>query len=176
MRVFESGCVFNYTWDHVSAANWRKYPNEFTKHVKSVDILRREVDPATGVLRTERLIGCSQPMPRWIGALVGARADTAFVREISEIDPRKKILTMRSQNLNLSNILSVFETVEYRPLNSLQTEFTQSATLTSQLSLQSVCNKIEDFCLCQFSRNAQLGRRAFESVLEQLPWLSEQHE
>lgn len=108
--------------------------------------------------------------------LVGVRSDVAFVREVSEIDPRQKILTMRSQNLNLSHILSVFETVQYRPLNSLQTEFTQAAVLTSPLSLQSVCNKIEDFCLCQFSKNAQLGRRAFESVLEQVPWLSEQHE
>ena len=45
---------------------------------------------------------------------MGCDAHSQYVREISIIDPKKKTLTMRSQNLTMSNILSVEEEIEYR--------------------------------------------------------------
>lgn len=47
MKVFSSICTFNYSWDEVSTANWRKYCpwNDKSTHVVGVDTLSRRVDP-----------------------------------------------------------------------------------------------------------------------------------
>ena len=45
---------------------WHKYPNSKCAHVISIDTIDRTVDPVTGVIRTERLLGCKQKTPAWI--------------------------------------------------------------------------------------------------------------
>ena len=58
MRVFSSTCTFDYSWEEVSAANWRKYCpwNDKSTHVVAVDTLSRAVDADTGIVRVDRLI------------------------------------------------------------------------------------------------------------------------
>src|SRR5436190_19675826 len=53
MKVFESNCTFDYSWEEVSTANWRKYCpwNDKSTHVVAVDTLSRIVDPATGIVK-----------------------------------------------------------------------------------------------------------------------------
>ena len=53
MRVFSSEYTFDYSWEEVSTANWRKYSpwNDKSTHVVSVDTISRAVDPATGIVR-----------------------------------------------------------------------------------------------------------------------------
>lgn len=53
-------------WSHVVIGMWRKYPNPKCSHVVSVDVVDRSVDPETGIIRTERILGCKQKAPRWI--------------------------------------------------------------------------------------------------------------
>lgn len=52
MKVFSSKYTFDYSWEEVSTANWRKYCpwNDKSTHVIAVDTLSREVDPATGIV------------------------------------------------------------------------------------------------------------------------------
>lgn len=56
------------SYSPVHTISWllRKYPNPFATHVFSVDTLERTVDPDTGVLRSERVIGVQQGAPKWI--------------------------------------------------------------------------------------------------------------
>lgn len=56
MKVFSSICTFNYSWDEVSTANWRKYCpwNDKSTHVVGVDTLSRRVDPDTGIVSATR--------------------------------------------------------------------------------------------------------------------------
>lgn len=56
---------FPYEWSKVTQANWLKYPNSSSSHVIHVDVLSREVTDC-GILRTERVIACRQPIPEWI--------------------------------------------------------------------------------------------------------------
>jgi PRELI-like family protein len=53
MRVFDSDCTFEYSWEEVSTANWRKYCpwNDKSTHVVAVDTLSRKVEPQTGIVR-----------------------------------------------------------------------------------------------------------------------------
>lgn len=56
----------SHPWSHVVMAMWHKYPNSKCTHVVSIDTIDRSVDPVTGIIRTERVLGCKQKAPIWI--------------------------------------------------------------------------------------------------------------
>ncbi|KAG5359182.1 Protein UPS2 [Yarrowia sp. C11] len=170
MKFFDSRHFFNYSWEQVSIANWKKYPNEVSTHVIAVDVLRREVDPNSGVLRTERLITCKQSIPKWLLALVGGE-EVSYVREVSEVDPKARTVVMRSTNMTMNNLLLVFETCTYSadPENpATKTVFDQEAQITAFASWKRICNKIEDWTVERFGQNAIKGKLGFEGVLQKV--------
>lgn len=161
-------CTFDYSWEEVSTANWRKYCpwNDQSTHVIAVDTVSRHVDAETGILRTERLITCRQSAPKWLNSLMGA-TDVSHVFETSYVDPASKKVTMTSQNLTWSNILSVRETVVYQPLSAQRTQFIQDAKIIALCGgWQKVKNAVEEATVTRFSENAKKGKAGFESVLE----------
>jgi hypothetical protein len=168
MKVFSNSETFNYSWEEVSTANWRKYCpwNQKSTHVIAVDTVSRSVDPDTGILRTERLITCRQTAPDWLKSLLGGCIDESQVFETSYVDPRSKTVTMVSANLTMSNLINVQETVVYRPLNDHQTSFEQSAQITALCGgWQRIKNRIEDTLVKRFHENAVKGKEGFEAVL-----------
>lgn len=168
MKVFSNLETFNYSWEEVSTANWRKYCpwNEKSTHVVAVDTISRTVDPESGILRTERLISCKQSAPDWIKKLLGNGIEESQVLETSYVDPRHKTVTMVSANLTWSNLINVQETVVYRPLNEHQTAFEQSAKITALCGgWQKIKNSIEDTLVKRFRENAVKGKEGFEAVL-----------
>lgn len=170
MKLFESQHHFNYSWEQVTAANWQKYPNELATHVVSVDILNREIDATKNTLKTERLIACKQPIPKWLRALVGGD-EYSFVREISVVDLNKRTLVMKSANMTMSHLLLVNETVTYQPdteLPNSRTIFKQEAEITAFSSWSGICNKLEEWSVERFGQNAKIGKRGFETVLKAL--------
>ena len=56
----------SHPWSHVVIGMWHKYPNSKCTHVVSIDTIDRSVDPKTGIIRTERVLGCKQKAPMWI--------------------------------------------------------------------------------------------------------------
>ncbi|KAI9250528.1 PRELI-like family-domain-containing protein [Phascolomyces articulosus] len=175
MKLFKSVHDFQYEWSLVSAANWQKYPNEHCTHVHAVDVLDRRLDPETGVLTTERLITVNQSVPRLIMKLLGGDSNAQYVREISIIDPKKKTLTMRSQNLTMSNLLSVEEEIEYsvHPEDSNKTQFSQQATISAGSMMTRWASVLEDFSIKRFQQNAAVGREGFSKVLERFVVMAE---
>ena len=169
MKVFSNAVTYNYSWEEVSTANWRKYGpwNNKSEHVIAVDTLSRTVDPATGILRTERLITCKQSAPDWLKSLMGNCMEESFVFEASYVDPARRTVTMVSQNLTWNNLVSVQEEVTYSPLGDHQTQFAQSARITALCGgWQRIKNSIEDSLVTRFRENAVKGREGFERVLE----------
>ena len=171
MKIFSSTCTFDYSWDEVSTNVWRKYCpwNDKAQHVIAVDTLSRSVDPATGILRTERLITCRQNAPQWVITLLGGDT-TSQVFEISYVDPVAKKVIMCSTNMTWSNLLQCRETVIYQPSTADQnskTEFKQEARIIALCGgWQKIKTKIEEASVERFRENAQRGREGFEAVLE----------
>lgn len=56
----------SHSWAHVIIGMWHKYPNPHCSHVVTVDVIDRTVNPSTGIIRTERVLGCKQRTPIWI--------------------------------------------------------------------------------------------------------------
>lgn len=170
MKYFQQTVDFDYSWDEISTNNWRKYGpwNEKTPHVIAVDTLSRSVDPATGILRTERLITCQQSAPKWVSAILGTE-DVSMVYETSYVDPAAKKLTLCSMNMTMSDLINVRETCVYQPVASSpsKTQFTQRAEITALCGgWQKIKNSIEQFTVERFQQNAARGKEGFEMVLE----------
>ncbi|TDZ53881.1 Protein UPS2 [Colletotrichum trifolii] len=168
MKVFSNAVTFNYSWEEVSTANWRKYCpwNDKATHVIAVDTLARNVDAATGILRTERLITCKQSAPEWMKTIMGPGMETSQVFETSYVDPKNKTVTMVSQNITWCNLVTCRETVIYKPIGANQTEFVQDAQITALCGgWQKIRNSIEDTLVKRFRENAVKGKEGFETVL-----------
>ena len=168
MKIFSSSHEFDFTWEEVSTGNWRKYGpwNNKSTHVIGVDTLSRTLDHETNILRTERLITCKQNTPQWVRSFLGAQ-ETSLVYEVSYVDPAAKKVTMCSQNMTWSELLSVQETVVYTPSRTPgKTTFDQQAKIIALCGgWQKIKNTIEDFTAERFKQNAVKGREGFERVL-----------
>lgn len=169
MKFYSSTHEFAYSWEEVSTGNWLKYCpwNDKSTHVIGVDTLSRRLDPTTHILRTERLITCRQSAPKWLRSIFGSD-ETSLVYEISYVDARAKKVTMCSQNMTWNDLLSVQETVTYRPslANAGCTRFEQTAKIIALCGgWQKIKNGIEDFTVERFRQNAAKGREGFERVL-----------
>jgi hypothetical protein len=168
MRIFSSSYTFDYSWEEVSTNNWRKYCpwNDKAEHVLAVDTLSRNVDTATGILRTERLITCKQNAPQWLLSILGGDT-TSYVYEVSYVDPKDKKVTMCSTNMTFSNLLQCRETVTYSPSSAGKTDFHQNARIVAFCGgWQKIRTKIEEVSVERFKENATRGREGFEAVLE----------
>jgi len=165
---------------------WHKYPNPHCSHVVTVDVVDRSVDPRTGVIRTERILGCKQRAPTWIVKvwyfilllsswiltyllqLFGGSED-AFVREISFIDPSTQNATISSVNLTLSQFATCNESIRYAPTVNGQTSFSQTAEIQARMAMwRAAADKLENWLANRFEQNAQLGKVAFTDVLRRL--------
>ena len=168
MRFLSTYHEFDYTWEEVSTGNWHKYGpwNHKVTHVVGVDTISRKLDPETNILRTERLITCKQGTPQWVRTFIGGQ-ETSLIYEVSYVDPAAKKLTMCSQNMTWSDLISVQETVVYTPSKSSgRTSFDQHARIIALCGgWQKIKNTIEDFTVERFKQNAVKGREGFERVL-----------
>ena len=116
-------------------------------------------------LRTERLITCTQTAPQWVRSLLGG--ETSLVYEVSYVNPSSKTVTMCSQNLTWSELISVQETVTYKPAAVAgNTTFEQTAKIIALCGgWQKIKNGIEEATVERFKLNAVKGRDGFERVL-----------
>jgi len=175
MHYFSQAFDYSHPWSHVVIGMWHKYPNPHCTHVLTVDVLDRSIDPQTGVVRTERILGCKQKAPSWIAKLFGS--EDAYVREVSFIDPRTQTMDVTSVNLSMSQVATCYERILYRPspLNPREhTAFSQTAEIQARLHLwRTVSDSLEKWLAERFEQNAQKGKLGLSDVLRSL-WESKE--
>ncbi|KAI8917407.1 PRELI-like family-domain-containing protein [Entophlyctis helioformis] len=166
---FETAHSFSHPWSLLTFANWRKYPNEHATHVLSVDVLARRVDPASGVLETQRLLRCKQAVPSIFKTLGINMSEEAFFLETSTLDPQTQVYTAKTVNLSLRSLFTAEETCVFKPdpVNPLEhTLFSQKAEITTGATLSFFSRLVEDAFVKRFKANAEKGRRGLESVVQ----------
>ncbi|TFY76777.1 hypothetical protein EWM64_g7238 [Hericium alpestre] len=168
MHYFSQSCTYDHSWARVVIGMWHKYPNPHCSHVVTVDVVDRTINPETGIIRTERILGCKQRAPIWIVKLFGGSED-AFVREISFVDPSTQTTTISSINLSLSQFATCNENIKYAPAPGGRTIFTQTAEIQTRMTMwRSAADKLEGWLAQRFEQNAQLGKVGFTDVLKKL--------
>ena len=83
VKYFLGQSVLRSSWDQVFAAFWQRYPNPYSKHVLTEDIVHREVTPDQKLL-SRRLLTKTNRMPRWAERLFPANvAHSVYILEDS---------------------------------------------------------------------------------------------
>lgn len=184
-KVSEADQSRSHPWSHVVIGMWHKYPNPHCAHVLTVDTVDRSVDPKTGIIRTERILGCKQKTPGWIIKVCSLQlahlhythrqlqffggSEDAFVREISFVDPATQTATITSVNLSLSQFATCLERIQYSPSRDGHTKFMQSAEIQSRMTMwRTAADRLETWLADRFAQNAHLGKIAFTDVLSRM--------
>ncbi|KAL2299257.1 hypothetical protein Nmel_013907 [Mimus melanotis] len=92
-------------WDQVFAAFWQRYPNPYSKHVLTEDIVHREVTPDHKLL-SRRLLTKTNRMPRWAERFFPANvAHSVYILEDSIVDPKNRTMTTFTWNINHARLM-----------------------------------------------------------------------
>lgn len=112
MKRYEGSHIFHHSWHEIAAAFWRRYPNKYSKHVLSEDVIDIKLN-SSGQLVTKRLFVKTNTSPKWVERIM--KAKNVKVLEESFVDPFRETLTTITRNLGMTNLMSVEETCVYKP-------------------------------------------------------------
>ncbi|KAG9239642.1 PRELI-like family-domain-containing protein [Amylocarpus encephaloides] len=121
VKFYESSYDYAYSFPAVTLAYFLRYPNPYSTHVLSTDVISRTIDEA-GRLQTTRVHRKSSRLPSAVlkllpksvlGNVSGGRSES-FVLEMSTIDVKEGWMRTESKNLDWTGILSVVEKQQYR--------------------------------------------------------------
>jgi len=158
----------NFAWDQVVVAFWARYPNPFTTHVLTEDVLRRELRP-DGSLYTCRLLMKTNSIPKWGQSLMPA--SRVPIIEESIVDPNKKTLITYCRNITHKSLMETTEKVVYTSNNDENgTPFTQCHKMfwVSSQWYAPTGGWIERFGIQRWVKNVVKTRRGLEHVLGQI--------
>ncbi|OAP65567.1 hypothetical protein AYL99_01539 [Fonsecaea erecta] len=120
MKFYEHSFNYDYTFPAVTLAYFLRYPNPYSRHVLSSDVIDRYIDPETNRLHTVRLhlkkskvpAGILKFLPRGLAGPGGA--SQSYVLEKSTIDINEGWMETESKNMEWTGILSVVERQTYK--------------------------------------------------------------
>lgn len=166
VKLFQTQHEFKHPWTNVSAAFWRKYPNDQSPHVKEVDTFIRSISSDGNQLSVGRLVRVESSLPGWLSAL--NVPSSCYAVETTTVDRSTQTLTIRSRNLTGSSVMVVEEECVYRPsqVNDHHTSYTQSANITSFLPVFS--SKCEQWSLSNFTAKSKVGLDTMEKLCAQV--------
>ncbi|KAH6570229.1 hypothetical protein BASA50_011318 [Batrachochytrium salamandrivorans] len=168
VKVLTLNTLLQHNWADVTKAIWQKYPNPFTSHVLSSDIVEQRIDPDTGILHTTRLFLKQGRLPKWGQQFINA--PEAFILEKSTVDPVNKTMTTVTRNLSHVKLMFVEETqiIHQDPENSEWTKMVTDARIVSNTAMTPFRSRIEGFGLSRFKANALNSTKGLLHVLEQI--------
>jgi len=163
MKIWQSQHVFDHSWEMISQAAWRKYPNPTNPSIVAIDVLDRKISP-NGGLTTERLFTTKFAFPKWIAPFIPL-SEHCYSTETSTVNPTTKSMILESRNLSLGSFITVEERLEYtqHPTYPSKTLLTQQAVITVN-GLPWV-GKVEGAMAKTIAQNAGKGRQAMEWVV-----------
>ncbi|PYH95308.1 hypothetical protein BO71DRAFT_398092 [Aspergillus ellipticus CBS 707.79] len=120
MKFFENVFTYDYSFPAVSLAYFLRYPNPYSRHVLTTDVIDRYVDPKTHRLHTTRLhlkkskvpSGILKLLPKGIGG--SDSSGQSYILETTIVDAKEGWMKTESRNMEWTGILSVIEKQVYQ--------------------------------------------------------------
>ncbi|CDM32155.1 hypothetical protein DTO013E5_3630 [Penicillium roqueforti] len=124
MKFFENNFTYDYSFPAVSLAYFLRYPNPYSRHVLTTDVIDRYVDPKTERLHTIRLhlkkskipSGILKLLPKGMGG--SDSSGQSYILEKTTVDAKEGWMETESRNMEWTGILSVVEKQCYKRLLS----------------------------------------------------------
>eukprot|EP00051_Salpingoeca_urceolata_P026645 m.478044 g.478044 ORF g.478044 m.478044 type:complete len:202 (-) comp21017_c0_seq1:89-694(-) len=154
-----------WSWQNVTAAFWRRYPNPFSAHVLTEDVLSRTVDPVTKCLTTKRLITKTNSRPKWMDRFLGENP-VCLVLEESVVDLNNRKMTVSTRNLNMKHLMEVEQHTEFTACNTTGNTI---AEIHSQLKseLRHIGGIVEKFGVERLKYNTAKAFKGLRYALEE---------
>ena len=119
MKFFENVFTYDYSFPAVSLAYFLRYPNPYSRHVLTTDVVDRYVDSKTQRLHTIRLhlkkskvpSGILKLLPKGMGG--SDNSGQSYIMEKTVVDPKEGWMETESRNMEWTGILSVVEKQVY---------------------------------------------------------------
>ena len=124
VKFYTSSHTYDFSFPTVSLAYFLRYPNPYSTHVLSSDVIERTFDPVTQRLYTTRLHLKKSKLPSAMlkllpRSLLGHSASTgntqSYILERSTVDIKEGWMRTESQNLEWTGVLSAIERQIYTP-------------------------------------------------------------
>eukprot|EP01125_Pyxidicula_operculata_P009184 TRINITY_DN3044_c0_g1_i1.p1 TRINITY_DN3044_c0_g1~~TRINITY_DN3044_c0_g1_i1.p1 ORF type:complete len:191 (+),score=24.79 TRINITY_DN3044_c0_g1_i1:73-645(+) len=161
--------TFQATWRDVFLASWLKYPSTVRPDILSVDIIKKEFDPETGILKARRLIMVEGFVPSWLTFLIGSNAQMFFVED-SIVNVNEKTFVLTTKNLTFRNVFQSEEICKYSidPENANWTRFEQKFIAGMTSFIYGMANKVEQFCIDTAKKQSTRGREVMENAINKV--------
>ncbi|KAL2218380.1 MSF1 domain protein [Thermoascus aurantiacus ATCC 26904] len=120
MKFFENVFSYDYSFPAVSLAYFLRYPNPYSRHVLTSDVIDRYVDPETQRLHTTRLHLKKSNIPSAMlkflpkGIVGSDNSGQSYILETSVVDVKEGWMETESRNMEWTGILSVVERQFYQ--------------------------------------------------------------
>lgn len=161
VKFYEGVFSLNFNWEEVAQAFWQRYPNPYSNHVLSEDVLVREV--RSGLLYSKRLLTKTNRVPDWGKRFFNSRA--ICILEESVVDPKAKTIVTYTRNIGFSHLMTVEEKCIYRQGDDgLSTTIDRQAWIASNVF--GFSRAIQAFGLDRFRKNTTKATRGFRHVVE----------
>lgn len=154
---------FNYSWNHVVACFWKKYPNEYSTHVLYEDVLDRKII-AGNKLYTKRILGKTNPLPKWGNRVFPSHmTKVAHLVEESIVDVSNQAMTVYTWNINFNTFMEIKDKMILTRDTSDMTSCNREAWAdSSTLGFRRVLRK---FGISRWKSNTQKSFVGYEKVL-----------
>lgn len=159
--------IFRHSWRDCVYASWKKWPNAQRSDVISIDLINKDYDEETGILRATRLIMIKTWIPNWLRHVTGS--NICFFVEESITNPRNEQFVLKGNNCSFNSIVDMEETCIYTSVideNIPTTHLHQRATITAHT--WGLSHKLERFCYDRYIINVKKGRGMMEELIQQV--------
>ncbi|KAL4964890.1 aminotransferase class IV-domain-containing protein [Aspergillus stella-maris] len=170
MKFFENLYTYDYSFPAVSLAYFLRYPNPYSRHVLTTDVIDRYVDPNTQRLHTTRIhlkkskvpSGILKLLPKGMGG--SDSSGQSYILETTVVDAKEGWMESESRNMEWTGILSVVEKQTYRrlPLDGA-TEKLEGLSLDNKRREKTTVNTTVTF-RSRFGQGKLLGRKKADAA------------
>ncbi|TKX20912.1 PRELI-like family protein [Elsinoe australis] len=122
VKFYSASFGYDYSFPAVSLAYFLRYPNPYSTHVESTDVIERSFDDATQRVTTVRLHLKKSKLPAAVlkilpRSLMGGSEEgdsKAYILERSVVDIKEGWMRTESRNLEWTGVLSVIESQNFK--------------------------------------------------------------
>lgn len=169
MKFFENKFTYDYSFPAVSLAYFLRYPNPYSRHVLTTDVIDRYVDPTTRRLHTIRLhlkkskvpSGILKLLPKGMGG--SDNSGQSYILETTIVDPAEGWMETESRNMEWTGILSVVEKQRYQGHPSEENRLALDGLSVDQKNEQTTVRTTVTF-RSRLGQGKLLNRKKVESV------------
>jgi len=154
----------NFRWDQVCSSLFRRYPNPWSAHVLTEDVISREVEGP--ILKTFRIITKTNRLPKVLDRFVAC--NVGFVVEESHINREKQSIVTYTRNMSLKSVLVVDERCEYTvsPDSTSWTLMKRQAWFMS--SMYGLRRRLEGKAMERYRNNVAKTVQGLEYILKKM--------